>query len=308
MSTAPSLSGDNEGKPSLERVAPVAAKDGGASKVTEIVNWLVRSGPLWARIPSVAAVLFVFVVPNALLVWRPNPERWLKTAGQTEAGQLQMAASGAVFAHQGKLNALLNKVDLSEADRAQLKDEFGDMKHELQHLSNPQDQQASWKIFAKTSPNDYFGFKLLLSDHCLLIARVERGQADTQWVRDPIRITANTNADSKTEQSAVLRPDSGGRLATLRLPAGAATLLMSTATSGLLERWGGLPMADPVQAGCLYPHPGTPQETWGAYINHCQQPVTRVYGDGCTHVQIYDHCANTWGPVVWQFCAATHHP
>lgn len=308
MSTSPNLFGDNEGKPSLERVAAVAAKDGGANKVTEIVNWLVRSGPLWARIPSVAAVLFVFIVPSALLVWRPNPERWLKTAVQSEAGQLQMAASGAVLAHEGKLNALFNKFDLSEADRTQLKEEFGDMKHQLQHLSNPPDQQEPWKIFAKTSPNDYFGFKLFPSDHCLLIARVERGQADTQWVRDPIRITGNANADSKDEKSAVLRPDGGGRLAPLRVPAGAATLLMSTAMSGLLERWGGLPMADPVQAGCIYPHPGTPQQTWGAYINQCQQPVTRVYGDGCTHVQIYDHCTNTWGPVVWQFCAATHHP
>lgn len=301
MSAAPTLSGDNEGKPSLERVPPVAAKDGDAS--TGIVNWLVRSGPLWARIPAVAAVLFVFVWPTAQLVWRPNPERWLKAAGQTEAGQLQMAASGAVVAQQGKLNALLDKVDLTKADRSQLNEEFGDMKHQLQHLSNPQDEQAPWKIFAKTSPNDYFGFKLLPSDQCLLIARVEAGQADTQWVRDPIRTTGNTKADSKNEQST-----GGASPAMLRVPAGAAMLLMSTATSGLLERWERQSMAHPVQAGCLYPHPGTPQETWGEHMNQCEQPVTRVYGDGCTHVQIYNHCTKTWGPVVWQFCAASHHP
>ena len=307
MTTAPNVFGDKGGGLSREPVAPAAAKDGDRSTVTDTVNWLIRSGPLWARIPAVAAVLFAFVVPNVLLVWRPNPERWLKAAGQAEAGQLQMAASTAAVAHQDKLDTLLQKVDLSKTDRDQLREEFGDMKHQLQHLNNPQDQ-APWKVFAKTSPNDYFGFKLFPSDHCLLIARVEAGQADTQWVRDPVRIAGNTNADSKNEQSAVLRTDREDRLAAPRLPANAAMLLMSSATSGLLEGWLAGPRADPAQAGCKYPHPGSPQETWGAYINECQQPVTRVYSDGCSHAQIYDHCARTWGPVVWKFCAASHHP
>jgi hypothetical protein len=307
MTTAPNLFGESEGKLSVERVAPVAAKDGDRSTVTDIVNWLVRNGPLWARIPAVAAVLCVFLAPITTLVWRPNPERWLNAAGQTEMSQLQMAASTAAVAHQNKLDTLFDKVDLSKSDRIQLKAEFGDMKHQLQHLNNPQDQ-APWKIFAKTSPKDYFGFKLFPSDHCLLIARVEQGQADTQWVRDPIGSTGNTNPDSKIEQDAALRTGGEDRLAALRLPANAAMLLMSGAASGLLERGGGPPKADPVQAGCIYPHPGTPQETWGANLNQCQQPVIRVYGDGCSHVQIYDHCAKTWGPVVWQACAASHHP
>lgn len=308
MSTAPNVFGESESKLSLEHVAPVAAKESDASKVTGIVDWLVRNGPLWARIPAVAAVLFVFLAPAVVLVWRPKPERWLKAAGLTETNQLQMAASTAAVAHQDKLDALLKKVDLSLADRAQMSEEFGDMKHELQHLNNPQDE-APWKIFAKTSPNDYFGFKLFPSDHCLLIARVEQGQADTQWVRDPNRIAGNTSGGAKNEQDAVLRNDGEDRLATVGLPANAATMLMSAEISELLAR-GGRPLAVPVQAGsgCLYPHPGTPQETWAAYINKCQQPVTRVYGDGCSHVQIYDHCANTWGPVVWQFCAASHRP
>ena len=295
MGIAPNVFGENEGKLSHERVVPLAPKDNNASKVTAIVDWLVRNGPLWARIPSVAAVLFVFLAPTGMLVWRPSPEKWLKAPGLAEGNQLQMAASTAAVAHQDKLDALLKKVDLSKADRDQLAEEFGDMKHELQHLNNPQDE-APWKIFAKTSPNDYFGFKLFPSDHCLLIARVEQGQADTQWVRDPSRLTG-TNVGQKNEQDA----------AKLRLPANVATMLMSTAMSGLLER-GGRPTAVPVQSGCVYPHPGTAQETWGAYINKCQQPITRVYGDGCSHVQIYDHCANTWGPVVWQFCAASHRP
>jgi hypothetical protein len=307
MSTAPNLFGGNEDKLSLGSPVPVAAKDGDRSTVTDIVNWLVRNGPLWARIPAVAAVLCVFLTPIATLVWRPNPERWLNVAGPTETNQLGLAASTAAVVHENKLDTLFNKVDLSLADRAQLKEEFGDMKHQLQHLNNPQDQ-APWKIFAKTSPKDYFGFKLFPSDHCLLIARVEQGQADTQWVRDPVRIAGNTNADSKNEQDAQLRTNGEDRLATLPLPAAAGTVLMSAAMSGLLERAGGRLIAAPMQASCVLPHPGTAQETWGAYLNKCQQPVTRLFGDGCTHVQIYDHCANTWGPVVWQFCAPSHHP
>jgi hypothetical protein len=179
-----------------------------------------------------------------------------------------MAGSTAALVNQDKLQTLLNKkVDLSKADRDQLKEEFGDMKHELQHLNNPQDE-APWKILAKKSPDDYSGFKLFPSDRCLLIARVEGKEASAQWVRDPIRIAGNNNADSTNEHDAVMRTDSD-RLAALPLPANVATLLMSAAMSGLLERGGEGPMANPVQAGsgCVYPHPGTPQETWGAYIN-----------------------------------------
>ncbi len=267
--------------------------------MADIVNWLVRSGPLWARIPAVAAVLFVFVVPSVLLVWRPSPQRWLKVAQQAETSQLQMAASAAAIAHQAELNALLDKVNLTAADRSKLKDETGNINHQLQHLTNPKDE-GPWKIFAKTSSDDYFGFKLLPSDQCLLLARVERGQADTQWLRDPARITGSTNANP----SAAFQIERKGAAET----PGTATLLMSVASVRWLERLHPRSVADPAQASCLYPHPGTPRETWEAKIDQCQQPVTRVYGEGCTYVQIYDHCTNTWGPVVWQFCASSHHP
>jgi hypothetical protein len=44
MNTVPNLFGENEGKLTLERVVPVAAKDNDGSKVIGIVDWLVAMG------------------------------------------------------------------------------------------------------------------------------------------------------------------------------------------------------------------------------------------------------------------------
>jgi len=64
----------------------------------------------------------------------------------------------------------------------------------------------------------------------------------------------------------------------------------------------------PVQAGCLNPHPWGFQGSWGQ-ANGCWVPFWRRWTDGCTHYQMYNTCSGQWDPQInWTFCSGMHHP
>jgi hypothetical protein len=220
-----------------------------------------------------------------------------------------MGATTDVTSEKDKLKLILGKPDLTSDDRNMIERQFSDLDHEISHLSNPKDD-VKWTVFEKTSSRDYFGYKLFPSDLCLLVARLEKGTATTQWLRDPIHITIDKNpkpGNAREFESSILANvefvDHSNRFSLL----GASFKTISIHDSDGLEA--SLPERSPAaQSSCLNPHPWAYQEVWGAYVNQCQQPVFRQWNDGCRHVQLLDHCTNTSGPVVWQACNPSHHP
>jgi hypothetical protein len=63
-----------------------------------------------------------------------------------------------------------------------------------------------------------------------------------------------------------------------------------------------------VQVGCLNPHPGNWQGSWGP-ANGCWAPFYRHFNDGCTHYQMYNACQGVWDQQIhWTYCNSNHHP
>jgi hypothetical protein len=274
---------------------------------SSILIWLAKYGPSWARIPAIIAGILIAAVPTLLLL-NNAVERWVfHSADDADSGQLQMAAAADATGQSVLLRALLNKPNLSEDDKKELAQRVGEMDHEVGHLSNPKDD-VKWTVFEKTTKKDYFGYKLFPSDKCLLIARIEDGKvATTQWLRDPNHPTAK---ESATSAGSPLGPSFSEALTTrlvdLSNPFQARLLFAVDRQRSDLKPT--LDQKQEAQGECLNPHPWPYQELWGGYVNRCQQPVFRQWNDGCRHVQMFDHCTNAWGPVVWQICVPNHHP
>jgi hypothetical protein len=65
--------------------------------------------------------------------------------------------------------------------------------------------------------------------------------------------------------------------------------------------------AQRVQVGCLNPHPGNWQGSWGP-ANGCWAPFYRRFNDGCVHYQMYNACQGFWDPEIhWTYCNPNHH-
>jgi hypothetical protein len=68
------------------------------------------------------------------------------------------------------------------------------------------------------------------------------------------------------------------------------------------------PERQQVQGACQNPHPGAFKYWWGPPFDQCQSPMYRQFGDGCTHYQIFNRCANVWDPrIFWTFCKPPPH-
>jgi hypothetical protein len=230
-----------------------------------------------------------------------------------------MTTSGKVLNDEKGVEDSISNPKLTDEQRQKMQQVFSKVRHELQHLSNPKDAAVAWTIFAKQSPNDYFGYKIFPSDKCLLIARIEKGQGTSEWLPDPNRTVAALETlqdipltprhfvkpQSQTPNVQVSEAPFDGNDGPLRLRPAVFNSLTDE-QPGLAQLPPSIDKA-PVQGTCLNPHPGPFSAVWGAYINQCQQPLYRRWNDGCAHVQMFDHCQNVWGPVVWQYCAANHH-
>lgn len=275
---------------------------GAKSTDSSILLWLAKDGPRWARIPAMCAGLLVAVVPSLLLF--VNGFRAVKggVAEAPTATQLQLGISAKLKAEQDELDQKL-KDALTQGDREKVVSQFGiEIKHEIDHLSNPVDQAAQWRIVEKNATNDYWGYKLFPSDGCLLIARVKGDYYGSQWIRDP-RFHTNDHV-----AEAIITPgiEAENVIFARNLHPAVYHPMTDGAEPEDFVQYQDSTHLQPVQASCLNPHPGAFAQSWGPYINQCQQPTYRRWADGCVHVQIYDHCQNVWGPIQWQFCAARH--
>jgi hypothetical protein len=269
--------------------------------------WLAKDGPAWARIPAIVATLLIGIVPTLLLIENSLSKYSQTSSEKPAATQLQLAAAGDLSARGALVKATLEKPDLGPDDKKLLGKEFGEIEHELWHLNNPDDNVA-WTTFAKKTAKDYFGFKLFPSDRCLVVARIENGNASSQWLRDPNRPNQTlVPPESGAPKPAVFPHVSKSRLVRLALLELPDALGSYSAGVDLAQLQDGPVEPHPVQGYCLAQHPGNFQFTWGQPINACQQPIFRHWADGCAHTQVYDHCQNVWGPVVWQYCAAGSH-
>jgi hypothetical protein len=146
------------------------------------------------------------------------------------------------------------------------------------------------------------------SDGCLNIKRSHGnggayGISDTQdlWIPDPSR---QSNAAVQTEP---LRPSHSpsrmkSRQATSLFHRASLKMVSSTKDNEESQLW------EPVQGGCLNPHPW-PFRSWWGPASGCVAPLYRQWNDGCVHYQVYNACTGIWDPnVYWTFCSAQHHP
>jgi len=234
-------------------------------------------------------------------------EKWVfHSVGESAGGQLEMAAEGDLTGQSKQLSDILAKPNLSDDDKKQILDQMTELKHELAHLFSPKDKDAKWNVFDKTSNNDYFGFKLFPSDMCLLVARIEKGAGRSQWLRDPYHPAVKAGASHV--DSVPWREFADLFVAHVEMLSKPPQTRLLPANAYVSSVEFPRDQSQPVQGGtCLNPHPWGYQQEWGPYMNQCQQPVFQ-WNDGCRHVQVFDHCTNTWGPVVWQVCVPNHHP
>jgi hypothetical protein len=285
-----------EGDPATN---PPAAKDQDESS---LLLWLAKRGPKWARIPAVLVGLTVAIVPSLILVgnWATAYRKTL--ADQSTVAKLELGVSTQLTAERDALGKKLTAA-LTQDDKAEVSREFDELRHQVDHVSNPIDQAAKWAVFGKKAATDYWGYKVFPSDGCLLVSRVENSFFGSRWIRDPEKYPISSTASIPNGAIPAFQKSFEPKLRPAVYHTGEQQIELQT-----LERASSGPRLQPVQGGCMNPHPWSYNESWGPYINQCQQPVYRRWNDGCTHVQMYDHCANIWGPIVWQFCAAYHHP
>jgi len=308
------MSNDDAGaQPAKERTG-----SGIDTETESLLEWIVKRGPRWARIPAITVTILAALSSPVLLIRSQffGAPKGPEVVGQKApaANQLDMATSAKAVSDEKTVEDSIANPNIAPEQKQKALVVFNKIRHELQHLSNPKDA-VGWTIFAKQSPQDYFGYKVFPSDKCLLIARIENGQGTSEWLTDPNRPIpdlqpgpAQTPTQFVTPRSTAQYPEiseatAAGPEFTLRpIP-----IALGSTTEPELAQLPSMVDKTPVQGTCLNPHPGPFVGTWGANINQCQQPFYRRWNDGCAHVQVYDHCQNVWGPVVWQYCAAYHH-
>jgi hypothetical protein len=145
-------------------------------------------------------------------------------------------------------------------------------------------------------PDNYIHFRFYSkSDKCVEILRKEGGEHyPSQWIKDPRyhrHDTHNASVDPDQNHPAWTRPAEA----------------LAFVQSGELFPFQKLEMK-PVQGFCINPHPGNFRYWWGQPIDACNSPMYRQFGDGCTHYQIYNRCANAWDPqIYWTYCHPPPH-
>ena len=273
------------------------------------LDWLIKSGPRWARVPAVLLTVAVTLSsPIAVMrhwLFPPDKPDPTLSAKDPAASQLDMTSVAKTSIDYAAINTVINRPDATDDERSKAKAALATTMHRFNHLSNVKDA-VPWVIFGKRSPNDYFGYKFFQSDKCLLISRVENGQGTAEWLSDPNQPVASASAAAAAlpavRESA--RPDEV-RVLEAAWGEGRKIDVQGLSSDSLLNSPG--VEKSPVQSGCVNPHPGVPVVAVGPAINSCQTPTFRKWADGCSQVQIYDQCTRVWGPVVWQACSKVHH-
>lgn len=143
------------------------------------------------------------------------------------------------------------------------------------------------------------------TDRCLVIARTVDGfPLKADWIHDPnyddngqrkpFPVTTNSEP-SRKRSVATLQARLGTPIAAWIPPVQTASFRHSVPDAEL----------NPVsmQGPCLDPHPGAFNWWWGPPADQCWSPMYRRFGDGCTHYQMFNRCANAWdGRIFWVSC------
>jgi len=173
---------------------------------------------------------------------------------------------------------------------------------EADHKSSEDDRAVQWHFNhdAQDHPEEtaidasrkiYYRY-FANSDHCVFIRRQTGDHDQTQWVRDP----SYHEHDVDTGHPAV-----SGQHAAVVTTEWSAMSRLGRAIDSLLP-------AASAGSNCLNPHPGQYRYWWGPPMDQCNSPMYRQFGDGCTHYQIYNRCANAWDSrITWTNCVQQHH-
>ena len=134
------------------------------------------------------------------------------------------------------------------------------------------------------------------TDKCVYVIRVEVGKIYHQWIKDPLYHNHDVHKAWSSSRPVLLPPESFS-----------ATVMLAPA--GAWKFPADALQAAPVQAqNCVNPHPGNFKYWWGPPFDSCNSPMYRQFGDGCTHYQIYNRCANAWDSrIFWTFCHPAPH-
>jgi len=142
-------------------------------------------------------------------------------------------------------------------------------------------------------------YKYFNSDKCVEIFRLEGDVQTHQWLKHPLFHHHDASLPQSGQLSSAI-PSDGAKEQPL-----VEDLLIPAARAQSL---GDRPERQQVQATCQNPHPGGFRYWWGPPIDQCQSPMYRQFGDGCTHYQIFNRCANVWDPrIFWTFCKQPPH-
>jgi hypothetical protein len=193
------------------------------------------------------------------------------------------------------------ELDLAAMKRAQ------DAEHYEWHQKHPEDPQSpekepQWQVVSRDSHNYVLMRFYGATDRCLVVRRMVQDRVmDLQWLKDP------GFKDGRPLTSPVADLRRGGRrsLAALSGPMGASLAFLAPPYGSLAHDPAPSPALKPeaVQGLCANPHPGNFTWWWGPPADQCWSPMYRRFGDGCTHYQLYNRCANAWdGRIFWVAC------
>jgi hypothetical protein len=133
------------------------------------------------------------------------------------------------------------------------------------------------------------------SDGCLEVVRSEDGTPSLQWIMNP----APRHRLHVDPTATVELPKASGLLV------GLMDLLEPPVSAHVDSQHLRADLVRPAaaQGGCLNPHPGTFQSSWGPPTDQCWSPMYRHFSDGCVHFQMYNRCANAWDQRInWTRC------
>jgi len=145
----------------------------------------------------------------------------------------------------------------------------------------------------------YFG-----SDKCFEVFRSEGDTQTHQWLKHPLyhRHDLELPKSAETRDAPATKAPRHEAKKSWSL---SEDLLIPAAEAQSLEDH---PERQQVQGACQNPHPGAFKYWWGPPFDQCQSPMYRQFGDGCTHYQIFNRCANVWDPrIFWTFCKPPPH-
>ncbi len=199
-------------------------------------------------------------------------------------------------AHAGAVNNAQNM----EANHKALEDNAA---YEWHTNHKSEDDPEEVPIGAVGDPQNFLRYQYYgKTDRCVLIHRREGGVDHSQWIRDPMYHSHDTDRQMNVGVKSPGNKTVVALIDRLLPAASASTSLDARAPSGAAE-------LEPIQTNyCMNPHPGTFRYWWGQPIDQCNSPMYRQFADGCTHYQIYNRCANAWdGRIFWVTCNPPPH-